>query len=121
MNIQKLKVAIGKMAVVMECNPISDIESENLIYHVLFGRPRGSVAGRDSWRCFQNGLITEREIRNLIMQHSRTRIAKYNGNSEFDLSNPYTKELCQKFEIALHGKLVEKHKSEGPDYWEHNA
>ncbi|WP_163831846.1 hypothetical protein [Spartinivicinus ruber] len=120
-NIELVKNSIEKMANEMGCEPLPEEKAELLIEHVLYDGIWKGVEGKDGWRSFEAMLITEREIRNLLMQHSRTKIAKFNGKCEFDLACPFTKTVCQSFEIALLGRLAKLSGDENLDYWEETA
>ncbi len=120
-NIDELKKCILKMSELMGCLPLPDDKLKDLIQHVLYDKKWGSIDGKNSWACFQRKLITEREIRKLIMQHSCTKIADFNNKCETKLGNPYSKEMCQLFEVALLGRVSISMGGEGRDFWEIDA
>ena len=79
------------MSELMGCSALPDDKAKDLIEHVLYDKTWGSVKGKNGWPCFQRKLITEREIRKLIMQHCCTKIASLNNKCETKLGNPYSK------------------------------
>ena len=66
----------------------------------------------------QRGLITKRELRILLMQHSATKISHSNKSQEPSYDSYLCKDICQKFEIALLGDVVDPRFEAWKDPWE---
>ncbi len=112
-DIEKIVNCIDKMAEAMNMKTLPLDRCKALINHVLYDEQYDDVKGKEGWACFQDGLITEREIRNLLMAHSATKISKFNKEDEPN-SNEYAfTDLCQAFDAALLGKPADLNKTEG--------
>ncbi len=122
MNVRLNKVelidCVYLMAKQMKLTPLPSARAVQLIEHVLFDKEFNGVKGKDGWGCFLSHLLTEREIRNLMMAHSATRISSYNKKSEPGYNNYGTRNLCQKFEIALLDKVIIPTVHDSLDSWE---
>ncbi len=103
---KELIKCIYLMAIAMKFDPLPEKKTIQLIDHVLFEGEYNDLEGKQGWVAFSKGLSTEREIRNLLMAHSATKIANHNNRAEPNCTEYSTKELCQKFELALHSKIV---------------
>ncbi len=106
------------MAELMELISLPNEKAAQLIEYVLFDKEYNGVKGKDGWGCFLVHLITERELRNLIMAHSASKIASYNKKTEPSCYDYITKNLCQKFEIALIGNVIVPKAHDILDPWE---
>lgn len=117
-DIEKLKKCIRLLAESMTFNPLPEDRENQLIDHVLFKQEYDGINGKESWSKFENHLITARELRNLFMAHSSTKIARHNQRNEPSDKEYITKGLCHKFEIALLGKIVIPGSFDVLDPWE---
>ena len=101
-----LTECISLMAEAMKFNPLPNHRVNQLIEHVLYEREYDDIEGKEGWITFSKGLTTEREIRDLFMAHTATKIARHNKKEEPSCTEYSTKELRQKFELALLGKII---------------
>ncbi|WP_020409585.1 hypothetical protein [Hahella ganghwensis] len=106
------------MAEAMKLDPLPYDKAFQLIEHVLYKGEYSDLSGKEGWRCFEGGLVTEREMRNLLMAHSATKIAEFNGKDEPNSLAYSSKELCHLFEMTLFGKIVGPRSSDVIDPWE---
>ena len=105
-NRKELKDCLISLADAMRLKPLSNERAEHLIDHVLYDQAYDGVKGKNAWACFKNSLLTERELRDLLMAHSATKISRHNRENEQDCRTYLTEELCNRFEYALLGKVV---------------
>jgi len=117
-NLEELKSCIDLMARSMGFSSLPQDRVSRLIDHILFENEYDGVEGKEGWHSFTSGYITEREIRNLVMAHSATKIARYEKKSEPNFLEYSTKELCQQFEVALLGRTVVPTDIDVLDPWE---
>jgi hypothetical protein len=89
-------------------------DANRLINHVLYDEKWKGIDGKDGWTQFQCGLITKRELRILLMQHSATKISHSNKSQEPSYDSYLCKDICQKFEVALLGEIEWAYKSDQP-------
>ena len=115
---KELRNCIRLLAISMKFKPLPEERASQLIDHVLFKGEYDGVKGKDGWICFSEGIITEREIRNLLLAHSASKIAGHNNKTEPNCTEYCTKELCQKFELALLSKIVVPTAFDVLDPWE---
>jgi AAA+ ATPase superfamily predicted ATPase len=99
---QKLLSSLAQLAYAMECTPLAKNDAESLVDYVM-GR------GKNGWSGYLRGIITERELRNLIMAHGATTTARSNSIEEPNCDTYMSQELCLEFEIALFGRRCELH------------
>ena len=118
MQTDELLKCIENMADAMNYSPLSRERAEQLIEHVLFEREYNGVEGKGSWDSFSSGLITEREVRNILMAHAATKIARENELSEPNMNDYNSPELCHSFEQGLFGKPVMPKECDVLDSWE---
>jgi hypothetical protein len=119
-NLEELIECINLMAGNMSFEILPKKELLGLINHVLFDEHIGQVSGKEAWACLMDNLITERELRNLMMAHSATKLAGFNKKDEPFLSSYLTEDLCHKFDKALFGKIIQSKISEPLDSWDKN-
>ena len=99
------------MALQMKCIPLEKDLLNSLINYVLYNE-------KDGWAAYKLDIITERELRNLLMAHSATRISQSNNICEPNCSTYVTKELCDNFEYALFGRLAKLNSIDLLEPWE---
>ena len=114
----KLKDCIDAMALAMKMEPLPNDLCFKLIDHVLYNQDYDGIEGKNGWQCFKQKLLTEREIRNLLMAHSATKIARFNKIKEPGCDTYTSMKLCQGFEVALIGRHVNPTKIDVLDPWE---
>lgn len=119
-NLEDLKNCIDLMAKSMKFSSLPQDRMSQLIAHVLFDEEYDGVEGKEGWSGFTKGYITGREIRDLMMAHSATKIARHEKKNEPSNTAYSTKELCQKFELALLGKIVVPTDVDVLDPWEND-
>lgn len=117
-DIEKLKKCIRLLAESMGFDALPENREDQLINHVLFKQEYDGVIGKEFWFRFEKQLITERELRNVFMAHSSTKIAMYNQRDEPCVGEYKTKGLCHNFEIALFGSIVVPGSVDVLDPWE---
>lgn len=117
-NIDDLLACIELMAASMEFKSLPQEKAKQLIEHVLFDQKYYGVEGKQAWACYASGIITKREVRNLLMAHAATKIAHENQRNEPQLSSYISPELCHRFECALFGKKIIVRKYDVLDPWE---
>lgn len=117
-SVKELIEFVNTMAIAMNLNQMSLAGAEKLINHILFNEVWNGFKGKEVWKCFENSLITERELRNLLIAHSATKISAFNKVNESSLATYNSKDLCYRFERALFGKLVVPLKTDQLDPWE---
>lgn len=120
-NKEKLKICISDLAAAMGMKSLPEELSSNLIEHVLYKGEYQGVKGKNSWAGLIQGIITEREARNLLMAHSATKISNFNDKEEPGCNTYSTKVLCSNFEIALLGRVANLNSIDQLDPWEKNA
>ena len=108
---EKLLSSLAQLAHAMECTPLAKNDAESLIDYVM-GREK------NGWGGYLRGIITERELRNLIMAHGATTTARSNLIEEPNCDTYMSQELCLAFEIALFGRRGELHNIDYRDPWE---
>ena len=117
-DIDKLLNSIFLMAEAMKFQPLSDERAKELISHVLYDKEYDGIDGKDNWKCFQHGLLTERELRNVFMAHTATKIARDDGRNEPNCNDYNSIDLCNGFELGLLGKITKPRKVDQLDPWE---
>lgn len=115
---EKLIECITSMAEAMKFDPLPYDRALQLIEHVLYKGDYNGLKGKKGWLCFEDGIITEREMRNLLMAHSATKIARFNRKDEPSCLDYSSKELCHLFEMTLFGKVVIPKHCDVLDPWE---
>ncbi|WP_419832588.1 hypothetical protein [Endozoicomonas atrinae] len=120
-NKERVRKCVDLMAHAMGLNPLPEDKSNLLIKHVLFDAEYEGIEGKNGWGAFTSSLITERELRNLLMAHSATKIANYNKVREPGTPDHISKELCNGFELALFGRSSKLLSIDNKDPWERNA
>lgn len=98
-------------------NP-TDAQVAEVVGYVLYDQEVGGRSGKKAWSCFNKRLITERELRNLLMAHGATNLSNWNGVDEPGLGKFVSRELCESFERALFGRKVRLHEVDMLDPWE---
>ncbi len=92
-----------------------------LLNHLLFGLSLDGFEGKNAWTCLAKGVITERELRNLIMAHCATHLARANKSNE-PSSNQYVTEMrCDSFDLALFGRKGVIGETDVRDPWERSS
>ncbi len=106
-NISEFKVSVEMMAKAM-CLPIpSEPQVELLFDHVLYDGKFGHVDGKNGFKHFELGLITESELRDLVMAHCASKISFFSERPEPSFNSYESIELNQSFEKVLLGKIIE--------------
>ena len=96
--------AMDQLAHAMNCQPMGSDVAESLIAHVLFDKQLHGRNGRNAWASLQCGIITELELRNLLMAHCATSTAQVNDIHEPASDTYLTRDIGLAFEIALLGR-----------------
>lgn len=117
-DIHQLVALARSLAQRMSMSSPPDADLDNLLHHVLFAAKRGQLAGRDSWACYCNGLITARELRNLVCAHLATAIAAFNKLEEPDRDTYLSRDLAIEFDLALRGSVSQARTVDVLDPWE---
>lgn len=117
-DLEELLSCVNQLAKVMHMSPLPVDLSINLIEHVLYDEKRWNVKGKKILDCLSRNLLTEREARNVLMAHSATNISSFNQAPEVNCFSYMSKELCEKFEIALIGRVVKLREMDLLDPWE---
>jgi len=118
---KKLNACVRDLAHAMKMNALPESLFYHLINHVLYDEKYDNIEGKNGWLCLEKGLLTEREMRNLFMAHSATKIARFNKALEPGCNTYATPELCNSFEYALFGRCVKLVSIDVLDPWEKNA
>jgi hypothetical protein len=106
---------VKDQASAMNMKSLTQDKTVELIEYVLY-KGHDNANGKNAWSCYENGLITERELRNLLMAHAATQISHSNNLSEPGYNNYVAKELCQKYEKALFGRPAIRHPIDDLDH-----
>ena len=117
-NIKKLNFIIDEISVEMKLNSMPSEMKDRLIDHILFKGEWQELEGIDSWSSHKTGLITKRELRNLILNHVITKISSFNKVSESRTNGQISRSLCNNLEIILFGNAVVPSPSDILDPWE---
>lgn len=117
-NIDDLLACIELMAASMKFKSLSQEKAKQLIEHVLFDQKYYGVEGKQAWACYASGIITKREVRNLLIAHAATKIAQENKRNEPQLSSYTSPGLYHRFERALFGKKIIVREDDVLDPWE---
>ena len=91
-----------------------------LIEHVLYEGEFGGQYGKCGLQHLAKNLITERELRNLVMCLSATNLSYFNKKSEPSVDTYGSKALADEFERAIYGRPCALCKSDLLDPWERN-
>ena len=102
----------------MNMQPLPDVKAKLLIGHILYDKNYDGVSGKYGWSSLTNNLITERELRNLVVAHCATKISSFNNLYEPGYDTYLTKELCVGFEMALFGREAKLLEFDVLDPWE---
>lgn len=92
------------LALAMEMKALSDEISAKLINHILFKEKFEGKDGKDGWSCLNSNIVTEKELRDLLMAHSATKLAQHNNTSVPSFSEYGSIKVCGEFEKALFGR-----------------
>ena len=103
-NQEELINALNEIASILGCKPMKREQSENFINHILYDLDWWDTSAKNGWKHFEMGLLTEREICSLFLQHSRTKIAYFNEVSEVDLPSIYQEKIFKLVEMCLLGR-----------------
>ena len=106
-NISDLKVSVEMMAKAMGLPMPSEPQVRLLFDYVLYDGSFGDVAGKNGYKHFELGLITEFEFRDLVMAHCASKISFFSERPEPNFNSYESIELNQLFEKALLGKIIE--------------
>ncbi len=117
-NIENIVACVNELALAMKLEPLPEDRCINLIRHVLYIDSYNGVEGKGSLGCFNQGIITPREFRNLLMAHAATKIAGYNQVDEPGCDKYSSQELCSKFALALLGRSAKLLDCDVRDPWE---
>lgn len=105
-DIDELVVVLEKIAKHFGCNPMDDSQSSDFIQHVLYGLDWWGTSAKNRWDHFEHGLITERELCRFFLEHSRTKIAYFNGIKEHKLPGIFHREIFEAVELVMFGRLA---------------
>ena len=117
-DFDQLLRACGMMASAMKLRCLEKEAAQNLFTHLLYELPLDGIKGRRAWAAFRKGLITERELRNLLMAHASTRISAFDMVDEPSYTLYGSEGLCAAFEKVLFGRRTKRHPIDPPDPWE---
>jgi len=120
-NKEELKKCLDALSSAMNLKPMTEEVCFRVIDHVLHDSEYNGVRGMNGWECHMRGIITERELRNLVMAHSATKISSFNGINEPSCNKYTSQSLCNAFEISLFGRLVKLNEIDVLDSWEKNV
>jgi hypothetical protein len=100
-DLEQLKVCISSMAIAMKMESLPDERCDRLISHILYAKEYDGIEGKSGWECLCNKIITERELRDLLMAHCSIEISRFNKLEEVDYGAYASKALSDMFEVAL--------------------
>jgi hypothetical protein len=103
-KLKQLAECAVEMANEMRLSPIAVGEAENLFQRLLYAPQQEQ--GRESWNCLQCGIITEIELRNLLMAHCATQIKNSAAVDGLPYPTSFSKELEARFDRALYGRFA---------------
>ena len=115
-NFDALYICTSTMAKSMHMRPLPLEQCNELLAHVLYTECLQGVEGKNAWESYCMGLITEIEIRNLLMAHCATKISFFNRLSEPDARTYLSRNLSEKFEIALFARPAQRLNSDVVDF-----
>jgi hypothetical protein len=108
------------MASAMHMNAMNHALGVEVVNHVLYNSKLSGLDGKNAWESYLKGIITERELRNLVMAHAAAKISNYNCIEQPDFEIFNSKSLCNAFEISLFGRLANLQEIDILDPWEKN-
>jgi len=103
-DIGGLKQCMANMAFAMQFKPLTEEKSQLLLDHVLYDGLYNDQQGKQGLEQLHRGMITERELRNLLMAHCATKISNENKCDEPGCDKYSSRELCREFELAIFGR-----------------
>ena len=118
LDLEPIRDALFLLARSLGIDRVSPEVVDRVIRSVLFGEPLDGFAGKGLWLVFQHELLTERELRNLVMANASTRLAYYSGIDEPGVDMDSARPLCEAFELALFGHRVAPTARDLLDPWE---
>ncbi len=110
--LKNIVLSMNLLAEAMDMKPLPVEKAEMLLKHILFNAPWNGVEGKEGWYSSQENLITEYELRDLILAHSATKISHFNNKNEPNCDEYSSKQLISSFEKALFGRPANKLKIE---------
>ena len=103
-DIKLLVSAMEELARAMKCQPLASDYAEEFLDYMLYDRELFGLKGRNGWSAFVRGVITELELRNLLMAHCANTTAKLSNVDEPGCNTYDTRKLGLAFEIGLYGR-----------------
>ena len=117
-NFEDLLKSIELMASLMGMEPLPNEKAKNLINYIMYSEEYGNQEGREGLKQLEMKYITERELRNLMMCNTATKISSFNKIQEPGIDKYSTKELTESFELAIFGRKNILFNSDVKDKWE---
>ena len=74
-----------------------------LVKHILFNESWEGIEGKEGWISFQHNIITEHELRHLVIAHSATKISQFNNKIEPNYEQYSSEKLLSNFQKSLFG------------------
>ena len=115
---EKLINALNQIASILDCKPMNREQADNFINHILYDLNWWGTSAKNGWEHYRTGLITEREICSLFLQHFKTKIAYFNKASETDLPSIYQEEIFKLVEMSLLGRSAVLLSAETKQSWD---
>ncbi len=98
------------MAAAMKMRRLEKTVAHSLFKHLLYDFTLEGRKGCARWAAHLGGLITERELRNLLMAHCATQISAANRVSEPSSETYVSEDLERCFDVAIFGRRAILHR-----------